>query len=218
MCVDHPFHSLYQVYGLMPYNPPVAADKDRRQSGKHSTPAATPPPSAQAAARSEAATEIFNRLRRDPRSEQRIKDVELVAGACLAWAKFPILKTPLDPKQHKSKQIPIPADQPIRKLAGVGVPVLTAPPALDPSLKYDSCVFIEKYEATFETAGGVNLPKICKCVGSDGARYKQLVWVFFIVLNRRLISAAVQRRGERRLATGRGDGAGLHTRQYRPTE
>ncbi|KAF7356584.1 Serine/threonine-protein kinase Tel1 [Mycena venus] len=172
MCLDHPFHSLYQVYGLLPYSPP---DKDRRQSGRHGTPAATAPPSAQAVARSEAATEIFNRLRGDPRNEKRIKDVELVASACLAWAKFPIVNTPLDPKNSKkTKQIPIPPDQLIRKLAGVKVPVLTYPPALDPTLKYESCVFIDKYEPTFETAGGINLPKICKCVGNDGGRYKQL--------------------------------------------
>ncbi|KAJ7247652.1 hypothetical protein B0H12DRAFT_1124902 [Mycena haematopus] len=169
MCLDHPFHSLYQVYGLLPYNPPgaVIADSNRRQSGRHNTPGATPPPpprSAQAVARSEAASDIFARLRADPRSEQRVRDVELVASACLAWAKFPIVKTPLDPKHAahpKSKQVPIPAEQPIRRLAGVRVPVLTYPPALDPTLN-------------FETAGGINLPKICKCVGSDGARYKQL--------------------------------------------
>ncbi|KAF8216514.1 hypothetical protein K438DRAFT_1953444 [Mycena galopus ATCC 62051] len=179
MCVDHPFHSLYQVYGLLPYNPAGTADKDRRQSGRHSTPGATPPPapSAQAAARSDAATEIFSRLRADPHTQQRVRDVELVAGACLAWAKFPIVKTPLDPKHPshpKSKSVPIPAEQPIRRLAGVAVPVLTYPPALDPSLKYDNCVFIDKYEPNFETAGGINLPKICKCVGMDGGRYKQL--------------------------------------------
>jgi ataxia telangiectasia mutated family protein len=129
-------------------------------------------------ARSEAATAIFDRLRGDPQSAKRIKDVELVAGACLAWAKFAIVKTPLDPSHPshpKSKSIPIPTDQPIRKLSGVNVPVLTYPPALDPSLKYDNCVFIDKYESNFETAGGINLPKICKCVGNDGGRYKQLV-------------------------------------------
>ncbi|KAJ7612476.1 hypothetical protein DFH06DRAFT_1274623 [Mycena polygramma] len=168
MCVDHPFHSLYQV-------PP----EDRRQSGRHSTPGLTPPaPSPQATARSEAATAIFDRLRGDPQCEKRIKDVELVAGACLAWAKFAIVKTALDPRNNKgakSKQpIPIPVDQPIRKLSKVDVPVLTYPPALDPSGQYDNCIFIDHYETTFETAGGVNLPKICKCVGSDGGLYKQL--------------------------------------------
>ncbi|KAJ6493513.1 hypothetical protein C8R47DRAFT_1118464 [Mycena vitilis] len=178
MCVDHPFHSLYQVYGLLPYSPP-APPEDRRQSGRHSTPGLTPPaPSPQATARSEAATAIFDRLRGDPRCEKRIKDVELVAGACLAWAKFAIVKTALDPRNNKGAKsklpIPIPVDQPLRKLLKVDVPVLTYPPALDPSGQYDNCVFIDHYETTFETAGGVNLPKICKCVGSDGGLYKQL--------------------------------------------
>ncbi|KAJ6518821.1 hypothetical protein C8R45DRAFT_1116532, partial [Mycena sanguinolenta] len=180
MCLDHPFHSLYQVYGLLPYipQPAVPAEKEgRRQSGRHNTPGATPPPlNAQAAARSEAASGIFARLRADPHSEKRVRDVELVASACLAWAKFPIRGSPLDTKGRPKgqKQTPIPAEQPIRNLANVKVPVLTCPPPLDPSLKYENCVWIDKYEPNFETAGGINLPKICRCVGSDSARYKQL--------------------------------------------
>ncbi|KAK7025291.1 Serine/threonine-protein kinase Tel1 [Favolaschia claudopus] len=176
MCKDHPFHSLYQLYALLPNDPPV---QERRQSGRQTTLGNTPSPSLQAAARSTAASEIFDRLRADSKSVQRIKDVERVAGACLEWAKFKIINTALDPRRKTVKGQPpkppeIPPGLAIHKLVSVNVPVLTHPPALDPSLVYDNCVFINKYEPTFTTSGGINLPKVCMCIGSDGGRYKQL--------------------------------------------
>ncbi|KAJ7442296.1 hypothetical protein FB451DRAFT_1440423 [Mycena latifolia] len=152
MCVEHPFHSLYQVYCLLPHEQQQPA-ANRRQSSRHGS------PGTQTTARSEAATEIFDRLRGDARYESRIRDIELVASACLEWAKF---------------KITIPNGLAIRRVAGVRVPVLTLHTPLDASGNYENCVFIDKFESTFETAGGVNLPKICKCVGTDGARYRQL--------------------------------------------
>ena len=38
-----------------------------------------------------------------------------------------------------------------------------------------------KYERKVEYAGGVNVPKIIFCIGSDGRRYKQLCKVSFII-------------------------------------
>ncbi|KAJ7658097.1 hypothetical protein B0H17DRAFT_1213256 [Mycena rosella] len=167
MCMDHPFHSLYQVYCLMPHE---QQPTNRRQSSRHGS------PGTQTTARTEAATEIFDRLRGDAKHEKRIKDVELVAGACLGWAKFKICNTDRDPKNRRglSKVQPIPAELAIRKIAGVSVPVLTDHTPLDPSCNYSRCVFIDRFETTFETCGGINLPKVCVCVGSDGARFKQL--------------------------------------------
>jgi ataxia telangiectasia mutated family protein len=157
MCLEHPFHSLYQVYYLLPSEQETG--QNRRQSSSQST------------ARSDAASEIFDRLRGDPRSQQRLKDVELVAGACLQWAQHKI--------SPEKKAGDIPADQKILKIIGVKVPVLTCHTPLDPSCNYDNCVFIDKFEKVYETAGGINLPKICKCLGADGARYKQLVSVLY---------------------------------------
>ncbi|KAJ7623215.1 hypothetical protein FB45DRAFT_924928 [Roridomyces roridus] len=160
MCLEHPFHSVYQVYSLLPQKSPTA----RRQSGRHNS------PMSQSTARSDAAVEIFDRLRADHKGQHRMTEIESVASACLEWAKFPIVKTALDTKGVRN----IPSAMALHRILGLKVPVLTYPTPLDPSAKYDSCVFIDKFENTFETAGGVNLPKITKCVGSDGARYRQL--------------------------------------------
>jgi ataxia telangiectasia mutated family protein len=36
-------------------------------------------------------------------------------------------------------------------------------------------VTISRFSDTFSLAGGLNLPKIIECIGSDGQYYKQLV-------------------------------------------
>ncbi|KAI0046219.1 hypothetical protein FA95DRAFT_1520516 [Auriscalpium vulgare] len=163
MCREHPFHSLYQVWCLRPSPAePAASGADRRTSGRHNGSF-----SFSQSERSAAADEIFDRLRSGPTSEVTV-DVERVCKAYLQWAKYKIKNL----VNGRSGQRPIPEGQ--LKLLDVRVPVLTAPTPLDPSGKYLHCVWIQSYESTYETAGGVNVPKINVCRGSDGNKYKQL--------------------------------------------
>lgn len=48
---------------------------------------------------------------------------------------------------------------------------------MDPSGCYDDLVTIRSFVPRYHLAGGVNLPKIIDCVGSDGASRRQLVKV-----------------------------------------
>lgn len=48
---------------------------------------------------------------------------------------------------------------------------------VDPSGRYDDLVTIRSFVPHYHLAGGVNLPKIIDCVGSDGTKRKQLVKV-----------------------------------------
>lgn len=48
---------------------------------------------------------------------------------------------------------------------------------VDPSGRYDDLVTVRSFVPQYHLAGGVNLPKIIDCVGSDGTRRKQLVKV-----------------------------------------
>jgi ataxia telangiectasia mutated family protein len=167
MCREHPFHSLYQVYALRPER---SADSDstnsRRQSSRHEL--------SSQADRASAAGEIFDRLRGDNINGERVRAVELVCDASLQWAKHPIKD---DSRfQQKSKEpFQIPDHLLIRKIENLPVPIVTSHTPLDPTLRYDNCVCIARFEHTFDTAGGINLPKIAICVGNDGKRYKQLV-------------------------------------------
>ncbi|KAF7309769.1 Serine/threonine-protein kinase Tel1 [Mycena indigotica] len=173
MCVEHPFHSLYQVFSLLPTEQQEYIIPTGRRSSNRPTQPSTPPTplSDSAMSRALAASSIFQRLRADGRCSERLKQVEQLAIACLQWARYEIKNKP-DILSARIKQIP--SEVVLRKISNLEVPVITHSTPLDPTLRYDQCVFIDKYEQTFDTAGGINLPKITKCVGSDGARYKQL--------------------------------------------
>ena len=173
MCREHPFHSLYQVYCLRPDHP-NATTANRRHSGWHST-------SSTQTERGTAASSIFDRLRGDESVENRVRDVERLCDACLEWAKFPIAKDNRY-KKGRANRFKIPESLSIRKIAQIKVPVTTTRTPLDLTMKYQDCVWIDHYEPTFTTAGGINLPKVSICHGSDGQRYKQLVRTSFNTL------------------------------------
>lgn len=166
MCSDHPFHSVYQVYCLMPH--PSSSASSRRLSARHDH-------SFSQGERAAAATDIFDRLRSDSSSGTSISSIEEVCYASIHWAKFPVKEKGNSNQKKPVGPFPIPETAPIRKLQNVPVPVLTAHTPLDPTARYQDCVWISRYETMYDTAGGVNLPKITTCCGSNGTRYKQLV-------------------------------------------
>ncbi|KAG1739997.1 hypothetical protein EDB19DRAFT_1709685 [Suillus lakei] len=158
MCQEHPFHSLYQVFCLRPEQPQGA----RRTSSRFELPSSQ-------LDRGEAASVIFDRLLSDPTQTARIRSIEQVCSASLEWAKHPI--------KHLKKinnALRIPDALPIRKLRDVQVPVITCRTPIDPTLKYNDCIWISHYHPEFVIAGGVNLPKISICYGSNGKQFKQL--------------------------------------------
>ena len=167
MCKEHPFHSLYQVYCLKADHAGVQTNR-RRSTRQESSPKD----------RAAAATSIFDQLRGDDSISRIVCDVERVSDACLEWAKHPIKHIYGNRSQKLKPPFPVPETVAIRSLKAVKVPVITIDTPLDPTLKYADCVWILRFETTFATAGGVNLPKITMCVGSDGLKYKQLVGRF----------------------------------------
>jgi len=171
MCSEHPFHSLHQVYCLKP-SAESASATNRRLSARLEV-------SFSQTERAAAAGDIFDRLRTDTSTGQRVRDVELVCDASLQWAKYPV-KSRL--AKGGSGPFTMPGNLTIRQLRDVQVPVTTFHTLVDPTMQYKDCVWISRYEGTFETAGGINLPKISYCLGSDGVIYKQLVRIRFLVL------------------------------------
>jgi len=170
MCQEHPFHILYQVYCLSDHSSPTIGN--RRQSGRlGSQPTQTD--------RGTAATIILDRLRSQNATSQRVRDIEKLCDACLQWAKLPIAKDPFYTLKQKPPFFKVPSDLQILLISNLRVPVTTARTPLDPTLEYNNCVWIKGYETTFTTAGGVNMPKISICQGSDGQGYKQLVWILW---------------------------------------
>ncbi|TFK51797.1 hypothetical protein OE88DRAFT_1658419 [Heliocybe sulcata] len=171
MCQEHPFHSLYQVFCLraeqtVTQSQSQPAATSRRQSSRHESPSSQ-------LDRAIAATDIFERLRADTRCSRRMQCIETLCNASLEWAKHPIKKSG---KYDRSQKAPfqVPDNLLIRQIRDLEVPVMTAETPIDPTLQYSHCVWVSHYETTFETAGGVNLPKIINCIGTDGEKYKQL--------------------------------------------
>jgi len=167
MCREHPFHILYQVFCLKP----LRVDNSRRQSNRLSNAANM---TASQTERSTAALNVFDRLRNDPVQRDRVLAVEELCRASLEFANLPI-KGKKNMQAGKSYKVPL--DQLLLKLDKCRgrVPVITVNTPIDPSMVYSDCVWIDKYADTFETAGGINLPKIIMCTDMDGKQHKQLV-------------------------------------------
>ncbi|KAF8074865.1 hypothetical protein FPV67DRAFT_1475236, partial [Lyophyllum atratum] len=162
MCKDHPFHTLYQVYCLQPDRP--IASSARRQSGRKTSPSIH-------TERSAAAGDIFDRLRVDTTSSERLLAIERLCDACVEWAKFPIKGN----KSYDSRQVlKLPQNLKISNISNLRVPVMTHHTAIDATMQYNDCPWIDHYESDWTVAGGVNLPKINTCIGTDGVKYKQL--------------------------------------------
>ncbi|KIJ20941.1 hypothetical protein PAXINDRAFT_125515 [Paxillus involutus ATCC 200175] len=167
MCQEHPFHSLYQVYCIRPDRSSLPTS-NRRSSARHEAAS-----SLQAQVdRSNAALDIFDKLLSDPIHSARVRAVEQVCDASIQWAKYPI-KDNRSFKQVKGL-LQIPDNLIIRRLRDVSVPVVTSHPSIDHTLKYDHCVWISHYDPTFIKAGGISVPKISTCYGSNGEKFKQL--------------------------------------------
>lgn len=117
----------------------------------------------------EAARSIVNTIKKH--RTHMVRDVERLCDAYIILAN-------VDASQWKAqrKAIPIPSDQPITKLSNLqDVVIPTMELKVDPSGKYENLVTIQSFKPEFRLAGGLNLPKIIDCVGSDGRERRQLV-------------------------------------------
>ncbi|KAI0792158.1 hypothetical protein C8Q75DRAFT_805193 [Abortiporus biennis] len=167
MCKEHPFHSLYQVYCLRSDSTGAPATTSRRQSSRHESPSSQ-------VDRAAAANTIFDKLKVDPSTQQRVNDVEKVCKASLEWAQYPIKEWVTKNRNSQDKYDAASFKMTIHSLKNIRVPVVTVSTPIDPTTRYDNCIWIDKFETKFAVAGGINVPKISYCLGSDGGKYRQL--------------------------------------------
>ncbi|XP_048349844.1 serine-protein kinase ATM [Sphaerodactylus townsendi] len=167
--LDHPHHSLFIILAL------ANADKDEHLTKSEASRQSRLPKNAPKEIspldmdRMEAARNIINKIK-----HQRANMVRSTEALCDAY----IILANLDASPWKSQRggISIPSDQPIMKLKNLeDVVVPTLEIKVDPSGKYENLVTVRSFKPQFRLAGGVNLPKIIDCVGSDGRERRQLV-------------------------------------------
>ncbi|XP_010570895.1 PREDICTED: serine-protein kinase ATM isoform X4 [Haliaeetus leucocephalus] len=119
--------------------------------------------------RMEAASNIISIIRK--RKAHMVRGVEALCDAYITLANVDAT-----PWKSQRKGISIPADQPIIKLKNLDdVVVPTMEIKVDPTGRYENLVTIRSFKPEFRLAGGLNLPKIIDCVGSDGKERRQLV-------------------------------------------
>ena len=98
-----------------------------------------------------------------------------------AYIEVALMNIPLN--QQKQKEIDLPTClSSIRNCNELAVVTSYIP--IDPSCKYDQLITIQKFGKKFKLVGGLNLPKLTQCFGSDGNLYPQLIkgLVFFLIL------------------------------------
>jgi serine-protein kinase ATM len=140
---------------------------------------------AQTVGRRVAAQDILDRLSNDMENvvRQRTRDIQGLCRASLQWAKWAI-KGNDSYKKGGNARFEVPPAVTIKKIKNLNIPVMTMSITVDPTMRYDNCVCISGYESKFQTAGGINLPKIIVCIGTDGRHYKQLVrWITIILFH-----------------------------------
>ncbi|KAM0752988.1 hypothetical protein T439DRAFT_354453 [Meredithblackwellia eburnea MCA 4105] len=169
---EHPFHTLFPIYALRSTSTVLSSSssRSRRSSTAASVESSGGSPSSQAV-RAQAAEDIFDKIRKIPALKQRVDDIEKLCLVYTQWAMFDAKG-----KKLQGKHLAIPSDQSIRKLRDLAVPVTTYNLPIDPSCAYPTGSFpsIVSYDKTFSTMGGLRVPKVSWCFGSDGKRYQQL--------------------------------------------
>ncbi|KAK1190904.1 ATM kinase, partial [Pygoscelis papua] len=167
--LDHPHHTLFIILALANANKDellTKPDAIRRNKLIKNAPKEI---SQLDVDRMEAARNIINIVRK--RRARMVRDVEALCDAYITLANVDAT-----PWKSQRKGISIPADQPIIKLKNLeDVVVPTMEIKVDPTGRYENLVTIRSFKPDFRLAGGLNLPKIIDCVGSDGKERRQLV-------------------------------------------
>lgn len=148
-----PYHSLYQLFALKNGSlnedlKSFTVDEDRIKD----------------------ATNVLSQLKKTTLGSI-IDQMDKLINAYVSLAYYII------PENHKSmKQIPIPESEPLYNISNLKkIHVPTKDLEIAKNGDYSSITSIVSFKQTFTTAGGVNLPKIVSCEGSDNLSYRQLV-------------------------------------------
>ena len=119
-----------------------------------------------------AAKRILQNLAKNKVLSPVIREMDAVVEAYLQFAFLPMEKA----DQRSGKAVLVPSTLKIAKVGSFKNSVVTSIDLpVSGSGDYSHAPTIHSFENQYTTAGGINLPKIIKCMGSDGVSYKQLV-------------------------------------------
>lgn len=164
---DHPHHSLHIVMALANAN----KDDDYLQtSGRHEKKENANENITNSQDRAKAAKKIIQTLC-TTKIAQNVRGMEMLCEAYIELANFDV-----DKYKRETKPIQLPSSLRLTKLKNLRhVAVATSNIPIDPSGVYADIPYVTGFEPNFKLAGGINLPKIILCNGSNGLKYRQLV-------------------------------------------
>ena len=158
-CVEHPYHTIYSIIFLrngVAYNqktPKRKIDEEVQDDKKAD----------------HAQTLLYQLSRSTVRTI--LADIERL---CQAYIEFSLFKVPPE-QQHFNKSLTIPSNLSLLKLKNLEIAVPTLDIPLSIGGDYSHITTIKRFENTYQLVGGINLPKVIECIGSDGKCYRQLI-------------------------------------------
>ncbi|KAJ1902440.1 hypothetical protein LPJ66_000051 [Kickxella alabastrina] len=193
MTVEYPYHTMYHLFALRNANrtsstqdasrtaPPSSASvrSGRKSAGSTILDSLQVPESEKMEQRrSEAATQILLGVTSNNADLKSI--VQAIDELCSVYIELAVSPVPEKFKNSKldGKLIAFGSRLRITRLIKnlpPNIPVLTAIPHTDAPRDYMCVPFISTISEGYSLAGGINLPKITRIIGTDGRRYKQLV-------------------------------------------
>ncbi|KAJ2130026.1 hypothetical protein IW136_005676, partial [Coemansia sp. RSA 678] len=170
MAADYPHHTLSHLFAL------CNADRTAPRTDRRSTLRSEGAQLEQR--RSDAAAAILHSVAGVSADLKQI--VGAVDELCSAYIELAVATVPEKYRSSKLEGQLIKFDarlriSRLRSALPPALPVLTAEPRADAPRDYTSVPFVTSLADGYSLAGGINLPKILRVLGSDGRRYKQLV-------------------------------------------
>ncbi|KAM0786662.1 hypothetical protein ACM66B_002111 [Microbotryomycetes sp. NB124-2] len=180
LCQEHPFHAFFPVNALCDSSiqqQPMPSSSKKLRARRSSTAVSTADPMTPNE-RAQAAGVVTQKLKSIASLRPVIEALELVCEASREWSEYNVRVQPyLEKGKVKSGSHPLPKSLKLStRVRNLDVPVLTYDLPVEVAGKYDlkTMPTIVCYEKEWFGVGGVNVPKVTDCIGSDGKVYRQL--------------------------------------------
>ncbi|XP_055888527.1 serine-protein kinase ATM-like isoform X2 [Biomphalaria glabrata] len=165
---DHPHHALWVIMALAHANKDDEMLQGETTGRGRSNKLSRNVQEHTEESRVEAAKLLLEKLKKNAKVSAIVKNMEFL---CLAY-----IQLANTPATNKMGQLPIPKSLNILKLPKMdNVLMPSVELKVDPSGMYSNLVSPLKFEPTYSIVGGINLPKVIVCHGSDGRPRTQLV-------------------------------------------
>ncbi|XP_042907102.1 serine-protein kinase ATM isoform X1 [Parasteatoda tepidariorum] len=163
IALDHPHHALPVILALSNADKDPVEKKEVSEQTVYLQQAEVPA----VKERMNAAKKVLTSLQRSKISTL-LKNYVSLCDAYISLAYLPVDK--------KVKRGTIPQNQPILKFRKQeNIPIITEELKIDRKCEYKNVVGIHSFHSEFRMCGGITLPKVIKCIGTDGVEREQLV-------------------------------------------